>query len=163
MKLMSTTSSLLAATCLSLGLSSAIQANEKNASPAPLVIAAELRSTPNDLLVLLNKFITERDIESIMALHASGAAMVKWGGGVARGEAEIRQIYEEFFATKPILKVSPRQITEAGGDAIILGDYTLEYTNANGKIVKVGGRFGDIVRQQPDGSWLYLLDNPYAP
>ncbi len=127
------------------------------------LIDASQRSTPADLLALLGRLMESRDIDAIMAIHEDEAAMVEWGGGVARGEDAIRQVYVDFFATEPVLKVQALQIVEAGNTAIILGDYTMDYTNANGKIISVEGKFGDMVRQQPDGSWLYLLDNPFAP
>ena len=138
----------------------AIDAQGHNMIPA---IAPEDRESPRELLALLGKFITARDVDSVMAIHEQNAALVEWGGKVARGYDEVRQVYVDFFETDPDLKVQALQIVDAGGVAIILGSYTLDYTNANGKIVSVGGKFGDIVRQQPDGSWLYLLDNPYAP
>ena len=127
------------------------------------LIDASQRSTPADLLALLGRLMEARNIDAIMAIHEEDAAMVEWGGGVARGDSNIRQVYADFFESDPILKVRALQIVEAGGVAIILGDYTLDYTNENGNIVSVDGKFGDMVRKQPDGSWLYLLDNPYAP
>jgi ketosteroid isomerase-like protein len=127
------------------------------------LIDASQRSTPADLLALLGRLMEARDLDAIIAIHEDEAAMVKWGGGVARGEDAIRQVYVDFFATDPVLKVQALQIVEAGNTAIILGDYTMDYTNANGKIISVEGKFGDMVRQQRDGSWLYLLDNPFAP
>lgn len=121
------------------------------------------RSSPAELLARLGEFIAARDIEGVMSIKDEGAAIVEWGGGLATTKEDVRRVYEDFFETNPDLKVNALQIVEADGLAIILGDYTLDYTNSNGAIVSVEGRFGDIVRQQPDGSWLYLLDNPYAP
>jgi ketosteroid isomerase-like protein len=140
-----------------------IQADDNVSARTAQLTDASQRSTPADLLALLGRLMEARDVDAIMDIHEDGAAMVEWGGGVARGEEAIRQVYADFFATDPVLKVQALQIVEAGGSAIILGDYTLDYTNANGKVISVKGKFGDMVRQQPDGSWLYLLDNPYAP
>jgi ketosteroid isomerase-like protein len=123
----------------------------------------EARATPAGLLAQLGEFMVARDLDGVMSIHEPEAALVEWGGAVARTEEEIRKVYEDFFATEPVLNVNAQQIVDAGGVAIILGDYTLDYKNANGTVVSVDGKFGDIVRQQPDGSWLYLLDNPYAP
>lgn len=140
-----------------------VAAMDTTASVDLPVIAASERGSPRELLALLGKFIAARDVDSIMAIHEPNAALVEWGGAIARGPEEIRQVYVDFFATEPDLKVQALQVIEADGVAIILGDYTLDYVNTNQKVVSVGGKFGDMVRQQPDGSWLYLLDNPYAP
>jgi uncharacterized protein (TIGR02246 family) len=128
----------------------------------PLVDVSE-RLTPAQLLLTLNKYIATRDLDGVLALHDEDAGLVEFGGQVSRGLDELRVSYAAFFATEPDLKVMPLQIIEADGMAVILGSYTLDYTNANGKVVSVSGKFGDMVRQQADGSWLYLLDNPYAP
>lgn len=121
------------------------------------------RQTPAQLLVTLNKYISARDLDAVLALHDENAGLVEFGGEVSRGLDELRTSYAGFFDINPDLKVLPLQIVESDGLAIILGSYTLDYTNANGKVVSVEGKFGDMVRQQADGSWLYLLDNPYAP
>lgn len=148
---------------LAVAVASPIHAGDELPAETLQMIDASQRSTPANLLALLGRLIEARDVDAVMAIHEDDAGMVEWGGGVAYGDADIRQVYVDFFATEPDLKVQALQIVEAGGVAIILGDYTLDYTNANGRIVSVGGKFGDMVRQQPDGSWLYLLDNPYAP
>jgi ketosteroid isomerase-like protein len=123
-----------------------------------------LRRTPQALFELLRQSIIARDIPAILSIHDPEAGVVEFGGGVARGAEEIFNLYDNFFASDPVLNARPLQIIEAGGVAIILGDYTLEFKDENGVVQKVTGKFGDIVRQERNGkSWLYLLDNPYAP
>ena len=121
------------------------------------------RSTPEELLALLGQHIDARDIDAILSIHEPSAGIVEWTGALAKGDDEIRRVYTEFFATKPNLKVNARQIIEIDDVAVILGDYTLEFLGRNGKTINTSGKFGDIVRRQPDGKWLYLLDNPWAP
>lgn len=122
-----------------------------------------LRQTPQALFELLRQYIIARDIPGILSIHDRDAGVVEFEGGVARGAEEIYDLYVDFFATDPVLNARPLQIVEAGGMAIILGDYTLDFKDENGNVQSVTGKFGDMVRQQGDDSWLYLLDNPYAP
>lgn len=121
------------------------------------------RSTPKELLALLGQLIKARDLEAILAIHEPTASLVEFGGRIARGKDEVRKSYVNFFKMQPDLKVNALQIIEVEGVAIILGDYTLKYLDSNDETINTSGKFGDIVRQQPDGSWLYLLDNPFAP
>lgn len=121
------------------------------------------RGTPKDLLSLLGKYIDARDLDGIISIHEPNAALVEFGGGLSRGAEELRKSYTNFFKMQPKLKVNALQIVEAGGVAIIIGDYTLGYVDADGEEISSSGKFGDMVRRQPDGSWLYLLDNPFAP
>ncbi|MEV0618265.1 hypothetical protein AB0I81_33415 [Nonomuraea sp. NPDC050404] len=41
-----------------------------------------------------------------------------------------------------------------------MGDYTLEQTAPDGTRESFTGNFCDTVREQPDGTWLYVQDNP---
>lgn len=122
-----------------------------------------LRTTPEALFALLGQYIEARDVDAILSIHDPEAGVVEFEDGVARGAVAIRDLYLEFFASAPVLNATPLQIIEAGGVAIILGDYTLDFKDENGVVQSVTGKFGDMVRQQRNGSWLYLLDNPYAP
>ena len=153
----------VSASLLAMSIACAAMASEDSSVANRTLIEASERLTPSQLLKTLNKYIATGNVDAVLALHDEDAGLVEFGGGVSRGLDELRKSYAAFFATKPDLNVMPLQIIESDGMAIIMGTYTLNYTNANGKIVSVSGKFGDMVRRQPDGSWLYLLDNPYAP
>lgn len=136
--------------------------------PYPLILGKgsdpALRRTPQALFELLRQYIIARNIPGILSIHDPEAGVVEFGGGVARGGEAIYDLYVNFFASDPVLDARPLQIIEAGGVAIILGEYTLDFKDENGVAQRVTGKFGDIVRQESNGkSWLYLLDNPYAP
>ncbi|NSC25459.1 DUF4440 domain-containing protein [Streptomyces albus subsp. chlorinus] len=127
--------------------------------------------SPAELLRLLGERIKAKDLDGIIALHEPDAAVVEYDGSIARGHKGIREMYVEWFKSDPVLTVNPRQTVEAGGKrgkirgrtASIMGDYTLEQNRPDGTRESFTGNFCDIVRQQPDGTWLYLQDNPYPP
>ncbi|WBQ05190.1 YybH family protein [Kribbella sp. CA-293567] len=131
-------------------------------------------STPAKLLQLLGERIVAKDLAGIMALHEPTAAVVNWDGTISKGKPEIRAMYIDWFNSNPVLKVNPLQTLINGGQpdgsgdrlnrtASIMGTYTLEQDLPDGTRVLYTGNFCDIVRQQPDGTWLYLQDNPYPP
>jgi ketosteroid isomerase-like protein len=35
-------------------------------------------------------------------------------------------------------------------------------TAPGGSPLELAGRFTDVVRRQPDGRWLFVIDNPYG-
>lgn len=130
--------------------------------------------TPAELLQLLGERIVAKDLDGIIALHEPTAAVVLWDGSIARGHREIRAMYVEWFKSDPVLTVNPRQTLVAGGQlgsdgkvrnrtASIMGDYTLEQTAPDGTRESFTGNFCDMVRQQSNGTWMYLQDNPYPP
>jgi ketosteroid isomerase-like protein len=42
----------------------------------------------------------------------------------------------------------------------IIGNWTLKGRDAEGNDVDASGRYADVVRRQPDGGWLFVIDNP---
>jgi ketosteroid isomerase-like protein len=136
--------------------------------------ATATAGTPARLLQLLGERIVAKDLNGIIALHEPTAAVVNWDGTISKGRPAIRAMYIEWFKSDPVLIVNPLQTLVNGGQpgpngtlvnrtASIMGSYTLEQTAPDGTREKFTGNFCDIVRQQPDGTWLYLQDNPYPP
>lgn len=129
--------------------------------------------TPEAALKQLGERIKAKDIDGIIALHEKEAAIVDWDGSVVRGHVAIRKFYIEWFKSDPVLTVNPKQTTIAGGERIfgkvylrtaaVMGDYSLTQNAADGTRETFTGDFCDTLEEQPDGSWLYVLDNPYPP
>ncbi len=146
------------------------------ATPTPTGEAGAAKtgaSSPAELLKLLGQRIVAKDVNGVIALQEPEAAIVDWDLSVIRGHAAIRAFYVEWFKSNPVLNVNPIQIVESGGkrsgnkmkdrSASVMGTYTLEQDGSDGNRVTFAGNFCDIVREQPNGTWLYVQDNPYPP
>lgn len=122
-------------------------------------------NTPAELLSLLTKHINTGDLQAIVACYEPEAVFVlpEDQGGEARGLEAIRAVYAQFLAMKPTLTSNPTVIVEASGVATVLGDWTLDGIGPDGGATTTSGRFRDVVRQQSDGTWLCLIDNPFQP
>ena len=59
-----------------------------------------------------------------------------------------------------MLKVT--RVLEAGGLAFVAGAWSFTGTGVDGKPVTLTGRNGDVLRRQPDGSWRFVIDNPWG-
>ncbi|MFJ4337092.1 YybH family protein [Streptomyces sp. NPDC088915] len=143
-------------------------------APSHVIGARTAARTPAELLMILGERIKNKDVEGIIALHEPEAAVVNYDGSLVQGHAAIRAFYIEWFKSDPVLTVNPRQTVTAGGwrtwdgktrdrTASIMGDYTLTQNAADGTRETFTGAFCDTVKEQWDGSWLYLQDNPYPP
>jgi len=101
----------------------------------------------------LSRFIVERlnagDVEGLVALYEPGAVLALPNGQVATGRGEIRQAYEHLVADKPTFAPGQQQPTLRNGD--------LALTSVR---LSDGGVTVEVARRQPDGTWLWAIDQP---
>jgi ketosteroid isomerase-like protein len=63
---------------------------------------------------------------------------------------------------KPRITLEVKKLAEAAGIAFTTSKWVLEGTGPDGKPLKIEGQSAEIARQQPDGTWLFVIDNPYG-
>ena len=102
---------------------------------------------PNDL----ERFFVERanagDVEGLVALYEPDAILASGHGEVVVGLDQIRKFFIHFLESRP--KLSP----SAQADALCSGNLALTSSKLeNGDIT------AEIARRQPDGSWLWAVD-----
>jgi ketosteroid isomerase-like protein len=49
-----------------------------------------------------------------------------------------------------------------GEIALLFSDWTLSATDPDGHAIEMAGRTSDVARRQSDGSWLFVIDDPYG-
>jgi ketosteroid isomerase-like protein len=99
----------------------------------------------------LGRFFLERanagDVEGLVALYEPGGILAVPGGGLAVGTDQIRRAHQQFLAGSPVL-------TGESQPAQRNGDLALTSTRFP------GGATAEVARRQPDGSWLWVIDQP---
>ena len=101
------------------------------------------------------------DVNASLALYEPGASFVPGPGQVATGIDAIRQVVGSFFDMKPKLSVEVEQVVQAGDIAPLYSRWTFAGTGRDGSAVNMSGRATKVVRQQPDGTWRYVIDDPF--
>lgn len=117
---------------------------------------------PEELDVLFTKAVNAGDIEAVMKLYEPAASFTEQPGHVVSGTKAIREALGGFLATKPRMTLEARTLAEAGGIALTTSKWVLEGTGPDGKPMKVEGQSAEVARRQPDGTWLFLIDNPHG-
>ena len=103
-----------------------------------------------------------REIEALLALYTPDARLVTESGNVVIGHDAIRGELQEFFAIKGRMTVETVSAVQAGNIALLRAQWHLTGTGPDGQSVALGGETAEVVQQQPDGRWLYLIDNPHG-
>jgi len=117
---------------------------------------------PEELDVLFASAINAGDLEAVIKLYEPGACLMPEPGEVASGTTSIREALAGFLAMKPRIRLDVRKLAEAGGIALTTAKWVLEGTGPDGKPVKIEGQSAEVARRQPDGTWLFVIDNPHG-
>jgi len=119
-------------------------------------------SSPLNVIAQLVTAMNAQDLESAMALFEPGASFVMKPGVVVQGADGVRQALEGFMALKPALAIDAQQVVQAGDVAQYCARWSINGIDVTGAAVQLGGRSSSILRRQPDGRWLFLVDNPWG-
>jgi ketosteroid isomerase-like protein len=97
-----------------------------------------------------------------MSLYEPEAAFAARPGTLAHGLLGVRQSLAAFINMKGTLDLKVTRVLEAGGLALVVGVWTFKGTGPEGAPVTLTGHNGDVLRRQPDGSWRFVIDNPWG-
>ena len=105
---------------------------------------------PEDLTRLFVERANSKDAAGIAALYEENAVMAYPPGGQTVGRDAIQALWEK------LLPKMPRFELEEPLPTLVSGDIALTATAPKDK----AGARAQVVRRQPDGTWLRLLDQP---
>jgi ketosteroid isomerase-like protein len=102
---------------------------------------------PNDL----ERYFVERanggDVEGLVALYEPNAIVAHGDGETAVGANQIREFFVRFLADRPKLDRSDQ------APALCSGNLALTSSRLSNGDITV-----EVARRQPDGSWLWVVD-----
>ena len=120
-------------------------------------------TSPEACDLLFGEHVNAGDLEALLGLYEPGCSLVRRDGGVARGHAEIRQVFERLLAMRARMSTEIVKVVRAGDElALVYNDWCMSATRADGQPVEARGRAIEVVRRQPDGTWRFILDDPFA-
>ena len=117
---------------------------------------------PEETDLLIMEALNAGDLEAVLALYESDATFVPEPGKPATGLLAIREAVSGFLALKPRLTIEVPQVTESGDLALLCSRWTLKGTAPDGSPVDLAGQGAEVVRRQADGTWKFVIDNPFA-
>lgn len=110
----------------------------------------EKAATPEDLTRLFVERSNAGDADGVAELYEPGAVMAFPPGRLTVGRDAIRELWRAVLAGRPHFVPEPPLPT------LVCGDIALTSTPPSDG----AGARAQVVRRQPDGSWLRVLDQP---
>ncbi|MCH8898462.1 MAG: nuclear transport factor 2 family protein, partial [Chloroflexi bacterium] len=119
-------------------------------------------NSPQYVANLVAQRLNRGDLDGIMALYEPNAGLAPQPGQVLQGAAAIRQGFAGFIALKPSMNMESETVAQADDVAIVYTKWSLSATGPDGSAVNMNRQAIDVMRRQPDGTRLCVIDNPFG-
>jgi uncharacterized protein (TIGR02246 family) len=119
-------------------------------------------ATPEQVLESIVAGINAGDLESLMPLYERDAAFATQPGSLAPGGAGIREALNGFIAMNGTLDLVVTRVLEVDDLALVIGVWSFDGTGPDGAPVHLEARNADVLRRQADGTWRFVIDNPWG-
>ena len=117
---------------------------------------------PEDIDRLFAERMAAGDIDGIAALYEPAGALVSQDGHLTTGPRAIRGALARLAAMRPRKTMDLVRVMRTADLAVVYNDWKLSAVDPEGRPVTRGGRAIEVSRRQADGSWLFVLDDPFA-
>jgi uncharacterized protein (TIGR02246 family) len=119
--------------------------------------------SPAEIHTLFEKAFNLGDVEALAALYEPSAVLVVDGREVI-GRESIRNAFETLVARRGRMTLETRAVLASHlGLAVLHGGWIIESPTGTGSEFVTRGLSTEVVRKQLDGTWLFVIDNPYTP
>jgi len=118
--------------------------------------------TPADCDIQLIQAINAGDLESALSFYEPEATFVVEPGKTVTGIQAIREVMTGMIAGKPTLTIEVPFVAQSGDTAMLHSKWTTKGLDEHGNITEMEGNGVEIVRLQADGTWKFIIDNPWG-
>ena len=119
-------------------------------------------ATPEQVLESIVTGINSGDLESLMPLYESEAAFAPEPGRLAHGAPGVSEALTGFISMNGELDLEVTRVLEVDDLALVTGVWTFNGTGPDGEPVRLAARNADVLRRQSDGTWRFVIDNPWG-
>ena len=125
---------------------------------------SKLACEPEDCSRALVAALESGDIELSVALYEPSAVLFKKSGEVMTGLDAIRENNAGVIALKPKFTIAFIKATLSGDGTLATNRMKAElaFTKPDGQLVQTNVDTLEVLRKQGDGSWRYIIDDPYG-
>jgi ketosteroid isomerase-like protein len=118
--------------------------------------------TPEECNRLFGEYASAGDIDRLVSLYEPEGCLTGPDGSVAVGHVGIRDALQSFAGGQVKLHMNVVKSVRAGDVALLTNDWHATGAAPDGSALEISGRAIEVLRRQPDGSWRYVVDDPYS-
>ena len=83
-------------------------------------------------------------------------------GSLAHGAPGVREALTGFISMNGTLDLEVTRVLEVDDLALVMGVWWFDGTGPDGEPVRLESRNADVLRRQTDGTWHFVIDNPWG-
>ena len=118
---------------------------------------------PEQMHGMFEQAFNAGDIDALIALYEPDATLIPQPGAVAEGTAAIREALRWFLDRGGRITLDTKLVLRVGDLAFLANRWSLTGgTMPDGSPAALGATTAEVARRQPDGTWLYVIDNAWG-
>jgi len=118
--------------------------------------------SPTELHALFQNAFNLGDIETLTSLYEPDAILMV-GGKQVIGRENIRAAFHAMLSVGAQMRLTTRSLIEShDGLALLHGQWIVRRAPSTESNPSTQGLSTEVVRKQPNGTWLFIIDNPYT-
>lgn len=102
------------------------------------------------------------DIDTVMQSYEGQSSILFEPGNAATDPDLQRKLFTDFAAIKPNFEYSGHEVVVTGDIALHIAPWTMTAKTPDGQTISQSGLSVAVLRQQQDGSWKMVIDNPHG-
>ena len=118
--------------------------------------------TPKEFLKSYVEKFNAKNVSSLVDMYETDACFQVQPGQVVRGLENIRQSLQGFIDMNGNLQSNVKGVIQASNLALVNTEWLFSGTGPDGKPLNIDGKATDVLRQQSDGTWHIVIDNPWG-
>ena len=120
------------------------------------------KMTPEEVLNSVVEGINTGNLDSLMMLYETDACFASQPGQLAKSPETIRQSLRSFIDMNGKLDLKVKRVLQTSDVALVTTEWSVSGTGPDGKHVDMAAKSADVLRQQADGTWCFVIDNPWG-
>jgi uncharacterized protein (TIGR02246 family) len=97
-----------------------------------------------------------------MILYESDACFSSQPGQFIKGREGILQSLQGFVDMRGKLESKIKRVFQTSNLALLISEWSFSGTGSDGNLVNFASTATDVLRQQADGTWRVIIDNPWG-
>jgi len=119
-------------------------------------------ATPEEVLESIVRGINSGDLEGLAPLYEGEAAFATQPGRLAHGPSGVGEALAGFISMNGKLDLDVTRVLEVDDLALVIGTWSFDGSGPDGEPVRLAARNADVLRRQADGTWRFVIDNPWG-